>query len=146
MSQDIVREQVVGALQSALQQAHRKGLLKIVSLPPLTLDLPKRPEWGDLASTVAMSLASSEQRSPQEVAQIIVDNLEQGDAIFDRVEIVRPGFLNMTLKRDVWLKVLHEIEEQGDRYATPGGDVPPGADAHRASSGGQAGRRAALFG
>jgi len=116
VSQDIVREQVVGALQSALQQAQRKGLLRIGSLPPLTLDLPKRPEWGDLASTVAMSLASSEQRSPQEVAQIIVDNLEQGDAIFDRVEIVRPGFLNMTLKRDLWLKVLREIEEQGDRY------------------------------
>ena len=116
MPQEVVREQVVGALQSALQQAQRKGLLKVVSLPPLTLDLPKRPEWGDLASTVAMSLASSEQRSPQEVAQIIVDNLEQGDAIFDRVEIVRPGFLNMTLKRDLWLKVLHEIEEQGDRY------------------------------
>jgi len=111
-----VREQVVSALQTALQEARKKGLLKIGSMPLLTLDLPKRPEWGDLASTVAMSLASSEQRSPQEVAQIILDNLEQGAAIFDRVEIVRPGFLNMTLKRDLWLKVLHEIEEEGWRY------------------------------
>jgi len=63
-----------------------------------------------------MTLAPSEQRSPEEVAQIICDNLEQRDAIFDRIEIVRPGFLNMTVKRDLWLEVLGEIEDQGEAY------------------------------
>ena len=116
MSQDIVREKVIDALQGALLRARRKGQLKAEPLPAVTLDLPKRPEWGDLASTVAMSLASSEQRSPQDVAQIILENLDQREAIFDRVEIVRPGFLNMTVKRDLWLEVLLEIEEQGEAY------------------------------
>ncbi|MGH7250847.1 MAG: arginine--tRNA ligase [Nitrospiraceae bacterium] len=116
MSQDIVREKVIDALQGALLRAKRKGQLKAEPLPAVTLDLPKRPEWGDLASTVAMSLASSEQRSPQEVAQIILDNMDQRDAIFDRVEIVRPGFLNMTVKRNLWLEVLGEIQEQGEAY------------------------------
>ena len=116
MSQDIVREKVVGALEGALHKARRKGQLKIESFPMVTLDLPKRPEWGDLASTVAMSLASSEQRSPQDVAQIILENLDRPEAIFDRVEIAQPGFLNMTVKRELWLEVLNEIEEQGQAY------------------------------
>ncbi|MEK6619326.1 MAG: arginine--tRNA ligase, partial [Nitrospirota bacterium] len=80
MSQDIVREKVIDALQGALLRARRKGQLKAEPLPAVTLDLPKRPEWGDLASTVAMSLASSEQRSPQDVAQIILENLDQREA------------------------------------------------------------------
>jgi arginyl-tRNA synthetase len=116
MSRDIIRERVAAALQHALQGAREKGLLKVGAMPMLTLDLPKRPEWGDLTSTVAMSLATTEKRSPREVAQIILDNLEAGTAIFDRVEIVPPGFLNLTLKRDLWLKVLLEIEEDGWRY------------------------------
>ena len=116
MSQDIVREKVVGALEGALHKARRKGQLKIESFPMVTLDLPKRPEWGDLATTVAMSLASSEQRSPHDVAQIILENLDRPEAIFDRVEIARPGFLNMTVKRELWLEVLNEIEEQGQAY------------------------------
>jgi len=113
---DIVQEKILDALQAALQEAKRKGQLKIQSLPALTLDLPKRPEWGDLASTVAMSLAPSEKRSPQDVAQIILENLAPRDALFDRIEIAKPGFLNMTVKRGLWLEVLAEIEAQKDAY------------------------------
>ncbi|MDH5726665.1 MAG: arginine--tRNA ligase, partial [Nitrospira sp.] len=67
-------------------------------------------------STVAMSLASSEQKAPHDIAQIIVENLSQRDQIFDRVEIVRPGFLNLTIKPALWQEVLHEVGEQGTRY------------------------------
>lgn len=116
MSRDIVQEKVIDALQCALQEAKRKGQLKVESVPTLTLDLPKRPEWGDLASTVAMSLASSEQRAPYDVAQIILENMARRETLFDRVEIARPGFLNMTVKRDLWLEVLAEIETQGPSY------------------------------
>lgn len=116
VSHNLVQDKVIDALQGALHQAKRKGQLKIDSFPTLTLDQPKRPEWGDLASTVAMTLAPAEQRSPQDVAQIILENIAQRDVIFDRVEIARPGFLNMTVKRELWLKVLAEIEEQGEAY------------------------------
>ncbi|MDH4327545.1 MAG: arginine--tRNA ligase, partial [Nitrospira sp.] len=62
MSQGVVQEMVATALLGALDGARKKGQLKTDAWPALTLDAPKRPEWGDLASTVAMSLASSEQR------------------------------------------------------------------------------------
>jgi len=116
VSHAIVQDKVIDALQGALHQAKRKGQLKIDSFPALTLDQPKRPEWGDLASTVAMTLAPLEQRLPQDVAQIILENIAQREAIFDRVEIARPGFLNMTVKRELWLKVLTEIEGRGETY------------------------------
>lgn len=63
-----------------------------------------------------MSLASSEQRSPHDIARIIVEELAQDDRLFDRVEIVQPGFLNLTVKPAVWQEVLREIEAQGDGY------------------------------
>ncbi len=116
MSQGVVQEKVASALLDALDGAKRKGQLKTESWPSLTLDAPKRPEWGDLASTVAMSLASSEQRAPHDIAQIIVDNLPQRDQLFDRVEIVRPGFLNLTVKPTLWQEVLREIETQDAAY------------------------------
>ncbi|MBA5867685.1 MAG: arginine--tRNA ligase [Nitrospira sp. CR1.3] len=116
MSQGVVQDKVTSALLGALNGAKRKGQLKTESWPALSLDAPKRPEWGDLASTVAMSLASSEQRAPQDIAQIIVENLAQSDQLFDRVEIVRPGFLNLTVKPAVWQEVLREIEAQGAAY------------------------------
>ena len=116
MSQGVVQDLVATALLDALNGAKQKGQLKTEAWPTLSLDAPKRPEWGDLASTVAMSLASSEQRAPHDIAQIIVENLPQRDQLFDRVEIVRPGFLNLTVKPSLWQQVLREIEVQGSRY------------------------------
>ncbi|HLZ32809.1 MAG TPA: arginine--tRNA ligase, partial [Nitrospira sp.] len=102
MSQGVVQEKVTSALLGALNGAKEKGQLKTEAWPALSLDAPKRPEWGDLASTVAMSLASSEQRAPHDIAQIIVENLPHREQLFDRVEIVRPGFLNLTVKPSLW--------------------------------------------
>lgn len=116
MPLDIVRRKVQGALGGAIHEAKRKGLLRGDTFPAITLEAPKRLEWGDLASTVAMALAASEQRAPQDIAQIIVDNIAQPEALFERVDIVRPGFLNLTIKRELWLQVLTEIEEQGQAY------------------------------
>jgi arginyl-tRNA synthetase len=118
LSHGVVQEKVTSALLGALNGARNKGQLKSAAWPTLSLDAPKRPEWGDLASTVAMSLASSEQRAPHDIAQIIVDNLPQRDQIFDRVEIVRPGFLNLTVKPALWQETLKEIEGQGALYGT----------------------------
>jgi arginyl-tRNA synthetase len=116
LSQGIVQDKVTSALLGALNGAKEKGQLKTQAWPALSLDAPKRPEWGDLASTVAMSLASSEQRAPHDIAQIIVDNLPEREQLFDRIEIVRPGFLNLTVKPSLWLEVLKEIETQDTAY------------------------------
>jgi arginyl-tRNA synthetase len=107
---------VATALLGALNGAKKRGQLKTEAWPTLTLDAPKRPEWGDLASTVALSLASSERKAPHDIAQIIVENLPRREQIFDRVEIVRPGFLNLTLKPALWQEVLKEIESKGAAY------------------------------
>jgi arginyl-tRNA synthetase len=112
-----VRGKVTEALQQAIQQAKQKGLLKKVEAwPALMVELPKRPEWGDLASAIAMTAATIEQRAPKDIAQAILDNLDQPRAIFDRVEIAAPGFLNMTVRRDLWRKVLLQIAAEGDAY------------------------------
>ena len=116
MSSGVVQEKVANALLGALNGAKKKGQLKTQTWPQLSLDAPKRPEWGDLASTVAMSLAVSEQRAPHDIAQIIIDNLAQREQLFDRVEIVKPGFLNLTVKPAIWQEVLREIEMQGSAY------------------------------
>ena len=116
MSQGVVQEMVTTALLGALNEARQRGQLKSEAWPQLSLDAPKRPEWGDLASTVAMSLAASEQRAPQDIAQIIIDHLPQREQLFERIEIVRPGFLNLTVKPTLWQEVLREIEREGAAY------------------------------
>ncbi|MFN3681544.1 MAG: arginine--tRNA ligase [Nitrospira sp.] len=104
------------ALLSALDEARKRGRLKTENWPPLTLEAPKRQEWGELATTVAMALAPSEQKPPQEIAEIIAEHLTATEQLFERVEVVRPGFLNLTIKPALWHEVLREIDRRGASY------------------------------
>jgi arginyl-tRNA synthetase len=116
VSQGIVQEQVQNAVLQALSQARQNGQLKVHHVPPVPLDTPKNADWGDLATTIAMTMAAAERRAPFEIAQLIIDNIPRRDALFERVEIARPGFINFTVHPGVWLDVLRQIEDQGIRY------------------------------
>ena len=116
MAQGVVQDKVADVLASALRLAQQRGILKIEQMPVINLEAPKRPEWGDVSCTVAMSLSASERRPPFEIAQIIADHIQDRDVLFSRVDIARPGFLNLTLKSDLWMEVLRHIETQRAEY------------------------------
>lgn len=116
MPEGIVQEQVTAAIADAVAEAKRKGLLHSSSPPVCTVEFPKREEWGDLSSSVAMTIAKMEKRPPREVADLLAKQLEESCPFVDQVEVAPPGFLNLTLRRDFWFSVLHEIEGKGETY------------------------------
>ena len=116
MSAGVVRETVLSTLREALDEARATGDLKLSVQPALVLDVPKKDAWGDLATTVAMNLSASERRAPREIAEIIAGRLRSHPDVLERIEVMPPGFINLTIKRDLWFRVLAEIEVQGERY------------------------------
>lgn len=116
MTQGVVQDKVSDALVGALRLAQQRGMLKVEQMPVINLEAPKRPEWGDVSCTVAMSLSAAERKPPFEIAQIIIDHIQNRDALFARAEIARPGFLNLTVRPDLWLEVLRHIETQRADY------------------------------
>lgn len=112
----VVRETVLSTLREALEDARAAGDLTLTTLPTLVLDVPKKSAWGDLATTVAMNLSASERRAPQEIAEIIAGRLRSHPEVLERIDVAPPGYINLTIKRDLWFRVLAEIEAQGEQY------------------------------
>src|SRR5207249_3579920 len=119
MSAGVVRETVLSTLREALNDAKAKRELNLTIDPPLILDVPKKESWGDLATTLAMNLSSSERRAPMEIAQIITKCLlpAHGD-VLERADVAPPGFINLTVKRNLWFRVLTEIEAHASEYGS----------------------------
>jgi arginyl-tRNA synthetase len=116
MSVGVVRETVLSTLREALEGAQASKALKLTTFPSLVLDVPKKTTWGDLATTVAMNLSASERLDPLKIAEIIAERLRSRPEILERVEVAPPGYINLTIKRDLWFRVLTEIEAQGEQY------------------------------
>jgi len=83
---------------------------KAVSVEP-----PRDPAHGDLATNAAMVLAKPAGANPRELAGLIAGKLA-ADPLVESAEIAGPGFINLRLTPRVWLDELLAIARLGPAY------------------------------
>src|SRR5580700_6313570 len=91
----------------------------------VTVEPPRDPAHGDIATNAAMVLAKDAGRKPRELAEAIADKL-RADAVVAKVDVAGPGFINLTLKPDAWIAALRGAVQLGAQYGVSdiGGGVP----------------------
>src|ERR1700739_3227823 len=67
----------------------------------VVVEPPRDPTHGDMATNAAMVLAKEAGKKPRELAEAIAAKL-RGDETIDKVDVAGPGFINLTLKPQVW--------------------------------------------
>jgi arginyl-tRNA synthetase len=81
----------------------------------VTVEPPRDPAHGDLATNAAMVLAKPAGANPRALAEQISGELAKIPGV-SAVEIAGPGFLNLRLDATVWIDELREIAAAGDDY------------------------------
>ena len=87
-------------LKSLLQEAVQRRGWKWP--PKASLERPKDSGFGDLASNVALVLASQAGQKPREVAASLREELLGQGREIERIEVAGPGFLNFTFSPGFW--------------------------------------------
>jgi len=111
-----MKQTLTEILLQALTRAKEKGELKLETQPAITLDTPREKSHGDLATTLAMTLAKPESKPPRKIAEIIISHIQDEDGIIEKTEIAGPGFINFTFQKERWKKTLFEIESEGPGF------------------------------
>ena len=81
----------------------------------ITVEPPRDPTHGDMATNAAMVLAKDAGKKPRDLAQAIAEKL-RSDPLIDNVEVAGPGFINITLKPAAWIETLRIAVRLGPRY------------------------------
>jgi arginyl-tRNA synthetase len=91
----------------------------------VTVEPPRDPAHGDIATNAAMVLAKDAGRKPRELAEAIAEKL-RADAVVAKVDVAGPGFINLTLKPAAWIEALRGAVQLGAQYGVSdvGGGVP----------------------
>ena len=97
------------------------ALEKEALLPPnaprhaVSVEPPRDPDHGDLATNAAMVLAKEARTNPRALAEHIVAKLAD-DPLVESAEIAGPGFINLRLAPANWLGELRAIDALGPDY------------------------------
>ncbi|MEJ2626905.1 MAG: arginine--tRNA ligase [Pseudolabrys sp.] len=86
-----------------------------VDLSRVLVEPPRDPSHGDMATNAAMVLAKGAGLNPREFAERIAATL-RGDARVEKADVAGPGFINLTLRNDIWAGALLAALAQGKDY------------------------------
>ena len=81
----------------------------------VTVEPPRDPSHGDLATNAAMVLAKPSGTNPRALAEAIARKLEALPPVTS-VQIAGPGFINLRLTGDAWRDELRTIIREGEEY------------------------------
>ena len=91
------------------------------SFKSLKTEKPPKNQKSDLSFNAAMILSKVNKKSPNEIGKILKDSFLKTFPEFESVEVVKPGFLNITFKKIFWNKYILKIINKNDKFGS--GDV-----------------------
>jgi len=83
-----------------------------IDLSRVTVEPPRDPAHGDMATNVAMVLAKEAGKKPRELAEAFAGKLLI-DELVAKIDVAGPGFINLTLKPSAWIGVLRNAVQLG---------------------------------
>lgn len=86
-----------------------------IDLSRLTVEPPRDPAHGDVATNAAMVLAKPLGTNPRELAARISERLQE-DSEIDEVSVAGPGFINIRLAQSYWQNLLLKMVEAGEAF------------------------------
>ncbi len=84
-------------------------------LSRIVVEPPRDPTHGDMATNAAMVIAKELGKNPKKLASAIAATLAT-DAAVTKAEVAGAGFINLTLKPDVWRQELRRVLAAGSDY------------------------------
>jgi arginyl-tRNA synthetase len=108
----------INVFADTLQRVHAAAGVAVpegTDLSRIQVEPPRDATHGDIATNAAMVLAKDVRQNPRELAQAIAARLRT-DATVAKADIAGPGFINLTLKPEVWVQELGRAVTAGGEY------------------------------
>jgi arginyl-tRNA synthetase len=109
-------------IDAALGRLAQAGKLPKLDTAAVTVEPPRDPSHGDLATNAALVLTKLAGKKPREIADLLAAELRQNKDVTE-VSVAGPGFVNLRLSDDFWRARLKDVLVEGPAY----GDSKMGA-------------------
>ena len=117
------RRQIALLVENSLKAASASRDFVCPDFPPVIIGTPASPDHGDYSCNIAMQMAKTERKAPRQVAEIILQHMNDEHDLLSKTDIAGPGFINFFVAPSAWQNTLLEIASQGDDYGrTNAGD------------------------
>ena len=106
-------------IKNLILDINKQGKIEISdNLDSIGVDLPPSQFKAHISTNVAMVLSKINKSNPNDLAKKIEVELLKIDKDIEKIEIVKPGFINITFKNIFWNKFIQNVINQKLEYGT----------------------------
>lgn len=112
---------LLSSIENTLKEEIKRAILQAdlcteEQLPSFGLEEPRDKSHGDFATNIAMQLAGVAKQAPRQIAEQIVEGLDQERAQIEKIDIAGPGFINFFMDESYLHDVVQTVLEQAANY------------------------------
>lgn len=114
-----MKQKIELLLQKSIESLQRGEQWPAFSVPKIDVSYPKQAGFGDYTTNIAMVLAKLVGKSPMDIAQDISHEIAGdivSDEVFEKIEVAKPGYLNIYLSPLFFQNAVRDICEKGSDY------------------------------
>ncbi len=102
--------------KNSIRQNLGKAILKLgIKEEVFDLEHPANPDFGDYTTSIALKLAKKLKKNPLQIADSIIKNFSKDDLV-KKIEVVKPGFINIWLSDGILLDQVHKAVKEGKEF------------------------------
>ncbi len=106
-------------IKNLILEINKQGKIEISdNLDSIGVDLPPSQFKAHISTNAAMVLSKINKSNPNDLAKKIEVELLKNDKDIKKIEIVKPGFINITFKNTFWNKFIQNVINQKLEYGT----------------------------
>jgi arginyl-tRNA synthetase len=110
MKEDLIKE-IRCALIALLEESGAAG-----EVPEVALEVPRQPEHGDFACSLAMGLAKRLKTSPRAIAEDLAARIGDAGGLLAKIEVAGPGFINFRMAPSAWQGLVATVVAAGSDF------------------------------
>jgi arginyl-tRNA synthetase len=119
----IIRELIAGIIEGSVTSAVSDKKIDAIEYPEIKVEFTKEEKFGDYATPFALESARILRKSPIDIGSILKDYIEASE-IVERVDVVKPGFINIFLSLDFLYETLMTILDMQDSFGRTVREIP----------------------
>ena len=108
---------IINLIEKSIKELQKEKIFPKFEPPKIKVEHPEEKAHGDYATNIAMVIAGQVKKNPMEIAEALKSKVKgQKSKVFDKVEVVKPGFINFFLSKEYLQRQVDEILKQGEKF------------------------------
>lgn len=112
----MIKTRIKEFLDDCFTRGVELGYWSPASAGAFSVEVPKHEGQGDFSTNLAMVVAGREKKKPRQVAALLLELIGSGNALFKKVEVAGPGFVNFFVHDSLWQAVLGSVCDKGEFF------------------------------